>query len=269
MDRMVKKGSAAAQVADTALESSMAEKHFYEQIKHTESYLAPYFRQHLPNWTELKILEIGCAEGGFLEVLQRAGVQASGVELEAARVEIAKAKNPRLNILVGDITDAKIVEQIGETFDLIVMRDVIEHIPDRHAAFSNIARLLNDNGRLYITFPPRFSGFAGHQQNARSFLKIIPYLHLLPDRLLRLLGRMLRENPALIESVILNYHQGLSIRSFERYCRQYGFQPVVKELFLFRPVYKTRFNLTPAKIPNIPLVREILAFGCECLLQKR
>lgn len=247
----------------------MAEKHFYEQIKHTESYLVPYFRQHLPNWQGLKILEIGCAEGGFLEVLQRAGMQARGVELEAARVEIARAKNPHLNILIGDITDPNIVEQFCERFDLIVMRDVMEHIPDRQSAFANISRLLTEKGHLYITFPPRFSGFAGHQQNARTFLKLIPYLHLLPDQLLRWLGKALREDPALIESIILNYRQGLSIRSFERYCRQYGFQAVVKELFLFRPVYKTRFNLNPVKIPNIPLLRELLAFGCEYLLQKR
>lgn len=247
----------------------MAEKHFIEQRKHTTSYLLPYFQQHIPRFPALKILEIGCAEGGFLDVLYEMGIEAAGVELEPHRVDIAKKYNPNLNILTGNITDDKIVAQIGDTFDLIVLRDVIEHVSNRLAAFANIDKLLNPGGYLYITFPPRYSGFAGHQQNGRTLLRYVPYLHLLPNAVIRFLGKMLHESPQLIDSVIANYRDGLSIRAFEQYLKMYRFSPIVKELFLFRPIYKIRFNVSPRKVPNIPLFREFIAFGCEYLLTRK
>jgi SAM-dependent methyltransferase len=247
----------------------MAEKHFIEQKEHTKSYLIPYFQKYIPNFNALKVLEIGCAEGGFLEILYELGIDAVGLELEPQRVKIAIEKNPNLKIIIGDITDDKIVEQIGKRFDLIVMRDVIEHIPRRSEMFSNIVKLLNTEGYLYITFPPKYSGFAGHQQNGKSLLRYIPYLHLFPRQMIRFLGRMVNERANLIEGVISNYEDGLSIKMFERYLTMYKFTSVVKDLFLFRPIYKIRFNVSPKKIPNIPILREFIAFGCECLITKK
>lgn len=246
----------------------MGEIHFNEQKQFTNSYLLPYFEAHLPDFKNMKILEVGCAEAGFLDVLYQMKIEATGLELEQGRVDIALKNNPKLNVMVGDITDDKIVEIICKSFDLILMRDVIEHIPDRIAAFKNINKLLNKNGFLYITFPPRFSGFAGHQQNAKSILRVVPFLHLFPNFIIRLLGKLSGEKAEFMESIILNYRIGLTIRAFENFYSHSHFKAVVKELFLFRPVFKIRFNITPRKFPNIPLLREFFAFGCEYLLQK-
>lgn len=247
----------------------MAERHFYEQKKHTKSYLIPFFQKYLPNFETYKILEIGCAEAGFLDALYELGIETAGLELEGHRVRTAMEKNPELNISVGDITDEQMIEQIGNSFDLIVMKDTIEHIPDRRSTFSNIVRLLKKKGYLYVTFPPKFSPFAGHQQNGKSILQFIPYLHLLPEKIIRESGKIFRERPKVIESVILNSRVGLTIRSFEKYCTEFNFYPVVKELFLFRPIYKTRFGIDTRRVPNIPILREFISFGCEYLLQKR
>lgn len=243
----------------------MSENHFYEQKKHATSYLIPFFNRHLPNFRNLRILEVGCAEAGFLDSLYEFGMDSTGLELEDSRVKIAEEKNPMLRILVGDITDENIADQLGGPFDLVVMRDVIEHIPDKMAAFSMLNKLLKIGGYLYATFPPRFSPLAGHQQNGQSVLRFVPYLHLLPEGMIKTLGNLFREKSGLIEHVILSYNIGLSIRSFERYCSMFHFEPVVKELFLFRPIYKTRFGVTPRKIPPIPFIGEYIALGCECL----
>ena len=247
----------------------MSEKHFYEQKKHTKNYLIPYFQKNIPNFRKMKVLEIGCAEGGFLEELQILGMDVMGIEIEQNRVDIANEKNPALKIICGDITDKFVSEKIGQKFDFIVMRDTIEHIPDRISTFENIAQLLNKGGYLYVTFPPRFSGFAGHQQNCRSILKFIPYIHLLPNIIIRLLGKILKEHPDRINNIIIHmYNIGLSINAFEKYYKSYNFKPKVKELFLSRPVYKVRFGARIIKVPNIPFFREIFAFGCEYLLVK-
>lgn len=246
----------------------MAEKHFHEQTEHTNSYLVPYFRKHLPEFDGFKILEIGCAEAGFLHVIQSLGHECVGLELSSARVRTALQKNSNLKIFVGDITDGKVADLIGTTFDLIVMRDTIEHIPNRFDTFANIDRLLRSEGFLYVTFPPRYSGFAGHQQNGRSVLRFVPYLHLLPSPVIRILGNLLNERRALIEGVIQNYTDGLTIRTFERFCSEFHFNAIVKDLFLLRPIYEIRFHVKPRRVPNVPLLRELVAFGCEYLLQK-
>jgi 2-polyprenyl-3-methyl-5-hydroxy-6-metoxy-1,4-benzoquinol methylase len=246
----------------------MAEKHFFEQQEFTRSYLLPYFREQIPDFEHLKILEVGCGEAGFLDVVTDLGIDAVGLELEESRAEIARKKNPRLNIQVGDITDENITQSLGKNYDLIIMRDVIEHIPDRQASFTNLHQLLAENGHIYITFPPRFSGFAGHQQNGRTLLRFFPYLHLLPEFVIRFLGKILHEKPAVTEAVIHNYKIGLTISSFNKFVRNKGFKVVKRDLFLFRPIYKIRFGVPTLRFLNIPVLREFLAFGCECLLSK-
>jgi SAM-dependent methyltransferase len=246
----------------------MSEKHFVEQKKHAEFYLIPYLERHLPGFRGFRVLEIGCAEAGFLDALRDRGIRASGLELEPGRISLARRLNPRLEIQAGDITDPGIVRKIGRTFDLIVMRDVIEHVSDREAAFRNLRALLKPGGFCYITFPPRFSPFAGHHQNGRTVLRRIPYLHLLPPSWIRLLGRMTNEHPHIIDGVVTNFRIGLSIRRFEALCESHGFGMRIKELYLLRPVYRTRMGLKPLRLPDIPFAREFLAFGCECLVEK-
>jgi 2-polyprenyl-3-methyl-5-hydroxy-6-metoxy-1,4-benzoquinol methylase len=247
----------------------MAEIHYHEQRKFTTAYLLPYLESHIPDLLQKDILEVGCAEAGFMAVMAEKSFNISGIELMPDRVDIAKEKNPDLHITVGDITQDTTINKIGKTFDLIVMRDVIEHIPDRLAAFRNLNKLLKTNGYLYVTFPPRFSGFAGHQQNAKSLLRFVPYLHLLPDGMIKWLGKKGKENKALIDDVVTNYKIGLTINAFEQHYKAHNFFAVIKELFIFRPIYQQRFNLSPLKMINLPILREFLAFGCEYLLKKK
>jgi len=246
----------------------LAEKHFFEQQKHTENYLIPYFDRHISGWRNFRILEVGCAEAGFIHVLSRLGVTVTGIDLMSNRIELAKKMNPDLDVQTGDITDTGISERFVDGFDLIVMRDVIEHIADREAVFSNIQTLLNPYGYLYLTFPPRFSPFGGHHQNGKSFLRYLPYLQLLPAWKIRWLGRIFHEREIVVENTIENYQIGLSIHNFIKFLREFRFKPDLFECFIIRPVYRARFGWPLIRFPNLPWFREFLATGCECLLRK-
>lgn len=245
----------------------MAEKHYKEQVLHTRKYLLPYFTRHVPSFRNMKVLEIGCAEGGLLAVLDEHGIKATGVELSRGRVELGKALHPHLDLVVGDITKSRIVQTSQPPYELIILRDVIEHIADREALFSNLTQLLEPKGMVYITFPPKYSPFAGHQQNGASSLRFIPYLPLIPELLLKRLWILFNEREEFYSNMLQNYREGISISQFETYTRNYKFQFLVKELFIIRPIYKTRFGLEPHHFPDIPIIREVCSFGCECLLQ--
>ncbi len=252
----------------------MAEKHYYEQKEFTRNYLIPFFQKHIPDFHKLKVLEIGCAEGGLIEELISIGIEAVGIELDERRVEIANRKNPALKILVGDITDSKLIEKISNHleftsgFDFIIMREVIEHIKNKKAAFENLNILLKENGFLFISFPPKFSPFAGHQQIGKSFLKAIPYLHLIPKFILKPVAKMLNEREDYIDEIKLHFSTGCTIKEFERLSQEHNFNVVKKDLYLFRPIYSIRFGLPTVILPDIPILSEFISFGCEALLRK-
>lgn len=246
----------------------MAEKHFHEQKEFTQKYLLPYFQKYIPDLHRMSVLEVGCAEGGLLEALNTNGIESMGIELNPERIQIAYKKNYSLNIIQGDITDPQLYDKIGREYDLIIMREVIEHVFDKEAAFNNLDKLLKKGGYLYISFPPKYSPFAGHQQIAKSYLKVIPYLHLFPTRILKSFAKYYSEDENFVDEIKLHYKTGMKIGKFEELCSMKKFIPVKKELFLFRPIYGFRFGLPKIKLPNIPLIREVISFGYEVLLKK-
>ncbi len=246
----------------------MAEKHFYEQKKYTQEYLLPYFQKYIPDFHNKKILEVGCAEGGLLEVMKELSVYAVGLEISAERAAVATEKDPALKVVVGDIMDPSLPAILNDKFDFIIMREVIEHIPDKEAAFNNLNSLLNSNGFLFMSFPPKHSPFAGHQQIGKSILKAVPYLHVLPKRFLKTIASVMKENTDYIEEIKLHFNTGCTIKEFERQSLKRNMFPVKKEFYLFRPIYAIRFGLPTIKLPNIPFLREYVSFGCETLLKK-
>lgn len=246
----------------------MAEKHFYEQKKYTQEYLLPYFQKYILDFHNKKILEVGCAEGGLLEVMNELSIYAVGLEISAERAAVAAEKNPALKVVVGDIMDPRLPQILNEKFDFIIMREVIEHISNKNAAFDNLNALLNYNGYLFMSFPPKRSPFAGHQQIGRSIIKAVPYLHVFPKSLLKNIASAMGENSGYIDEIKLHFSTGCTIKEFEKQTLRINMHSIKKEFFLFRPVYAQRFGLPTIKLPNIPLIREYISLGCETLLKK-
>lgn len=246
----------------------MPEKHYYEQLNYTNEYLIPYFGRYISSFKGMKVLEIGCAEAGLLAAFKNLGAEVFGIEISKERVDIAHEKNPDLQIFVGDVSSNKLLNTITEKFDFIVMREVIEHIPDKETTFANLNGMLNDGGYLFISFPPKYSPFAGHQQIGRSFLKMTPFIHTLPKSFLYRLEKLLNEREGYTDEIKLNYSTGMAIGKFEELTAKFNFKTLQKDLFLFRPVYKGRFGLPTIKLPAVPLIREFVTFGYEIFLKK-
>jgi 2-polyprenyl-3-methyl-5-hydroxy-6-metoxy-1,4-benzoquinol methylase len=96
-----------------------------------------------------KVLEIGCAHGGFVAMLRQAGFDASGLELSPSIVRLA-ADTFRVPVLTGPIEDQSISPH---SLDAIVMMDVLEHLPDPVATVRRCMELLKPDGIILIQTP--------------------------------------------------------------------------------------------------------------------
>jgi SAM-dependent methyltransferase len=93
-----------------------------------------------------KLLELGCAYGFFLKEAAR-HFEVAGIELAADAVE--HGRRAGLTVLQGTADEAKL-RQIGPV-DVIVLFDVIEHLPDPRETLALCRRQLNPGGIIVIT----------------------------------------------------------------------------------------------------------------------
>lgn len=96
-----------------------------------------------------KILDIGCATGFLLDEAKKQGWQPYGVELSKWAADFAREKY-NLSVSEGLLKDAKFPYNF---FDVIVMMDSIEHLPDPKKTLEEIRRILKPNGILCISTP--------------------------------------------------------------------------------------------------------------------
>jgi len=92
-----------------------------------------------------KLLEIGCAYGFFLQEAKR-HFTVCGIEL--AEDAAAYCRRQGLAVEAGTADDA---ERSGGPFDVIVLLDVIEHLPDPRATMTPLARALAPGGVIVLT----------------------------------------------------------------------------------------------------------------------
>lgn len=96
-----------------------------------------------------RVLEIGCAHGGFVAMLRQAGFDASGLELSPSIVRLA-TDTFRVPVLTGPIEDQSIP---AGSLDAIVMMDVLEHLAEPVATLRVCMELLKPDGILLIQTP--------------------------------------------------------------------------------------------------------------------
>ncbi|MFZ1785339.1 MAG: class I SAM-dependent methyltransferase [Ferruginibacter sp.] len=94
------------------------------------------------------LLDIGCGTGAFLDTMQKAGWQISGLEPD----ESARAKAEALYGIQPQ-ESKKLFELDAGYFDAITMWHVLEHVHDLHDYIKQVEKLLKPGGKLFIAVP--------------------------------------------------------------------------------------------------------------------
>jgi trans-aconitate 2-methyltransferase len=104
-----------------------------------------------------KVLEVGCGIGTVSHLILRT-LSGNGtlhaIDISPKSIALAKELNARYSNAIFEVLDLT-KETIDDKFDIVVLPDVIEHIPFElySSLFSNLSALLKDNGFIFIHIP--------------------------------------------------------------------------------------------------------------------
>ena len=131
--------------------------------------------EHTP--APIRLLDIGSGYGAFVLRARQSDIDATGVEIAPFEVEFARSRlrrmrpedDPEQVYLSGDALCLDLPEQ---SFDVVTLWNVIEHIDDYASLFSRVHELLRPGGRAYIVCPnyTSFRPEAHYQVPWRPFL---------------------------------------------------------------------------------------------------
>ncbi|XDD47923.1 class I SAM-dependent methyltransferase [Leptospira sp. WS39.C2] len=124
-------------------------------------------------------LDIGSSFGGFLEVAKEAGFFVQGVEISEYASSYANENNlPTVN---GSLYDAKFPTQ---SFDVITLVEVIEHIENPKLFFQELTRILKPGGLLLLQ-TANFEGWQAKKEASHYHYYMPGHVYYYGDTLLK------------------------------------------------------------------------------------
>lgn len=253
-------------------------RYFKIQREVTEDYIIPFLKDKMDLKQPINVLEIGCAEAGVLKAFTNLGHRTTGIELLPQRVENAKRfmekelEEKKVNFIVRNIYDIDTEKDLPFKYDLVILKDVIEHIHEQYKFLAIVRNFLNPGGHIFFAFPPWQMPFGGHQQVCKNkFLSKLPYFHLLPKFLYKGVLSLFGETEKSIENLLEIKETGISIEYFEKLIKQSNFEVCKKQHFLFNPIYKYKFGINPRTqftfLQKIPYLRNFFTMGVYYLVK--
>ena len=100
-----------------------------------------------------KILEVGCGNGEYLEILSQSNVNASGIEY--ANSSVIHCQQKKLNVIQGFLEDKKLILDDGP-YEGFICLSFMEHWPNPNAVLKSLSNNLTD-GAIGLIEVPNFN----------------------------------------------------------------------------------------------------------------
>jgi SAM-dependent methyltransferase len=254
-------------------------RYYQQQFDTTNEFIIPFIEGVKPISNGLKFLEVGSGYGGICKAFANKGCRVTGIELLAYASDIAKdflkeeIASGQVSIINKNVYDINPDKDLEEKFDIILLKDTIEHIHNQEKFISHIIHFLKPDGVIFFAFPPWFMPYGGHQQSLdHKFLEKLPYFHILPTPIYKGIMKAFGESEGRIADTLEVKETQISINRFERISKKAGFAIARRELYLINPSYKYKFGANPRKqfgiISAIPWFRDFLTTTCYYVLKK-
>ncbi len=100
--------------------------------------------------TQMRIFEIGCANGQLLALLKKNGYEnVLGIDPSPVSAEIAR-EHYGIEVSANTLSDLPIDDQ---KVDFLIMAGVLEHVQELSPALQQLRKILSDGGSIFITVP--------------------------------------------------------------------------------------------------------------------
>jgi SAM-dependent methyltransferase len=107
------------------------------------------------------VLDVGCGRAEYLRLVISHAPNALGIETAADKLADCFALHPELNAKVLAVSAESMPFPTGH-FDVVIVNEVLEHIPDQDAALREIYRVLKPGGKFLLFCPNRLFPFETH-----------------------------------------------------------------------------------------------------------
>ena len=253
------------------------DNYFLMQKMVCDESIIPFIKKNHPFNIDAKILEIGCGTAGVISAFLERGHIGIGVDLDEGSLNYANEKlaeyikTEQLTLINNDIYSIDFESEFHIKFDIIILKDVIEHIHDHEKLLKKMQSFLAPSGVIFLGFPPWQMPFGGHQQICRSkFLSRLPFFHLLPMPMYRGVLKSFKESP---EHFCELKETGISIERLERLAKKTRYKILSRDFYFINPIYKHKFNIKVRKqakfISSIPYIRNFFTTSAFYLLKPK
>ncbi len=221
------------------------------------------FYKQFTDFKGKKILDIGCGLGGKAAAYAKEAGKIFALDCKLNDLIFAKRfSTANDSKAVFFQADAGKLPLKNHSFDVIILNDIIEHLPRPAEVLKECKRILKKGGVVFVNFPPFYGPYGGHLGYYFSF----PWVHFLPKKLIRYL--LLRKKtkagwltPEVVQDTY-NSVRRLTIRQFRKLVNDSGFGIRYQDFMLYSP------NL-PKKLIHFPFLKEVVTKNIRCVLEKR
>lgn len=216
-----------------------------------------------------RLLDVGCGGGGTPEAFHEKGAAVTGLDIEEKWIRLARdrAKARGYDIAYFHADGQNMPREIGDGYDLAIIRDVIEHVEDPGRFLESVLERIRPDGRVFISFPPYYSAFGAHQHHPRAITRFLPWSHIYLPKFL--FNRLLPDIPDYREE--REQLNRLTISRIEEVFFHLNLPVTHKQLYVIRPSLHFKYKLPIIKAGLLTSrrgIRELMVSGAYYLLRK-